>query len=441
MAYQRGKNNISALRFYYVGSIILTLLLFGIVALFFYSSILILGVLFFIGLVGSIGVVFSLKSLSNQQDEFLRDLGQASRIVSDIDMAVVGYGTDFKINLWNPSAENLFNIKEKDILGVAITPASISDPRFKILVQTIYPSLAPSVVKKTDPGTYPQIININFSDPELDLTTVTDRLVDEAGNVVAFVKIIRNRTREISLLRSKSDFITVAAHQLRTPITAVHWTFETLRSSPSINPSDKELIDNGMEVSIKLVKIVNDLLDASKIESGKFGYEFSSIDIVSFIDDILKGAATLAKQFSVSLYFDRPKEPIIIPTDPQKLSMAVTNLIDNAIKYNVKNGQVTVKIEPYPGKPYVQLSIKDTGIGIPEEDVKKLFTKFYRGSNVVKEQTDGSGLGLFITKNIITRHGGNIAIESILGRGTTFYIVLPTDMNLIPPREISSEDL
>jgi two-component system phosphate regulon sensor histidine kinase PhoR len=131
----------------------------------------------------------------------------------------------------------------------------------------------------------------------------------------------------------------------------------------------------------------------------------------------------------------------MIHADTQKLGMALSNLLDNAIKYNIKNGQVIVKVEPYPNKPYIQIVIKDTGIGIPPEGIKKLFTRFYRGENVVKEQTDGSGLGLFITKNIILRHGGNISVESTLGRGTSFYIVLPTDPSLIPPKEVMGGEI
>jgi len=282
-------------------------------------------------------------------------------------------------------------------------------------------------------------MDISFLEPNLELSVSTDKIFDKSGELIGFIKIIKNRTREVELLRSKSEFITVAAHQLRTPLTAVHWIFETFNKSDSIKGPDKELVSNGLTASVKLLKIVNDLLDVSKIEAGKFGYNFTQIDMGMFMDDLLENANILAKKFSVMLYFDRPKAPVIIHGDPQKLGIAFSNLIDNAIKYNVENGQVIVKIEPYPNKPYIQISIKDTGIGITKEGLDKLFTKFFRGENVVKEQTEGSGLGLYITKNIILRHGGDISADSALGRGTTFYVVLPTDPALIPPKEISAE--
>ena len=350
--------------------------------------------------------------------------------------AVLTYDNNFRITGFNRVSETLFNIKKEDIVGKIISPALIGDERYSVITQVIFPSLSPSVVKKSDPGEYPQVADIDFMEPELHLTTRTERILKNEIPV-GFIKSIENRTREVELIHSKSEFITVAAHQLRTPLTAVHWTFETLEKS--VTGPDKELIDNGLEVSVKLLKIVSDLLDASKIESGKFGYEFKEIDTVAFIDDILRNANLLAKQFGVAVYFDRPSEPVKITADPNKLGLALSNIIDNGIKYNVKNGNVTVKIEKMADKPFVTLTIKDTGIGIPKNDLKKLFSKFYRGENVVKEQTDGTGLGLYIAKNIIVRHGGTITADSVIGRGSIFTVTLPTDASLIPPSETTIE--
>jgi signal transduction histidine kinase len=365
---------------------------------------------------------------------------QFQKLAGNVNDAVIAYNQDFKIIEWNRVAEEIFGLTRKEVLGEIISPEKMSDSSFKTLVQVIFPSLAPSVIKRSAPGEYPQIVDISFSGPSLELTVSTDRILDKRGSSIGFFKVIKNRTREVELLRSKSEFITVAAHQLRTPLTAVHWTFEILSKNQSMAPEDKELLDNGLAASNKVLRIVNDLLDVSKIESGRFGYSFKEVDIVAFMDDLLRNANLLAKKFGVSLYFDRPKDPIIIPADSQKLGIAFSNLLDNAIKYNVKNGEVVVKIEPYPNRPYIQISIKDTGIGISKETLSnKLFSKFFREEGAVKEETDGTGLGLYITKNVILRHGGNISAESTLGRGSVFYIVLPTDQTLIPPKEVAIE--
>ncbi len=382
-------------------------------------------------------IIWRVKKSIKETEALIKVASAGTDKLADISSdAVLTYDNNFRVTGFNKVSETLFNLKKEDIVGKIISPALIGDEKFSVITQVIFPSLSPSVIKRSDPGEYPQVTDIDFMEPELHLTTRTERIVKDS-TPVGFVKSIENRTREIELIHSKSEFITVAAHQLRTPLTAVHWTFETLEKS--ITGPDKELIDNGLEVSVNLLKIVTDLLDASKIESGKFGYDFKETDLVSFIDGLLKNANLLAKKFEVSVYFDKPSEPINISIDPNKLGLALSNIIDNGIKYNVKNGNITVKLEKMTDKPFIVLTIKDTGIGVPKNDLKRLFTKFYRGENVVKEQTDGTGLGLYISRNIIVRHGGTIAVDSTLGRGTIFTITLPTDSSLIPPSEMTIE--
>jgi len=116
--------------------------------------------------------------------------------------------------------------------------------------------------------------------------------------------------------------------------------------------------------------------------------------------------------------------------------MVLFNILDNALRYNIQNGEVVVAVERLSGQPFVQVSVKDTGVGIPAGEMKKLFGKFFRAENVVKMVPEGSGLGLNIAKNIIKRHGGQIWAESEIGRGSTFYFTIPTDPSLIPPKEV-----
>jgi signal transduction histidine kinase len=127
--------------------------------------------------------------------------------------------------------------------------------------------------------------------------------------------------------------------------------------------------------------------------------------------------------------------------DPKQLSLVAANLLENAIRYNTENGEVTVKIDKVQDKPFVVISVKDTGIGVPPDAVGKLFTKFYRADNAVKSQTEGSGLGLYIARGIVLAHGGQIWAESELNRGTTISFTLPTDPALVPRHEASSENL
>ena len=163
----------------------------------------------------------------------------------------------------------------------------------------------------------------------------------------------------------------------------------------------------------------------SKIEEGKFDYTFEDTNLIEFIQTVLNNFKPIAEQYGVNIYFQKPEKPIQVQLDPQKMSIALSNLIDNAIKYNSENGKVTISVEKIEKEPYLKIKIEDTGVGIPPQEINKLFKKFYRGSNVIQLQPDGSGLGLYVTKNIIQRHGGQIGVESVIDRGSTFYFTLP----------------
>jgi two-component system sensor histidine kinase VicK len=358
-------------------------------------------------------------------------------IVSGLSDAIISYDNNFKLTIINAAAEKLLSLKKEDIVGQYFGPERAKEGKFRILAQILFPSLAPLVIKRSDGDSYPQVFDITFDNPEMNLTVTTIKMLFANNETNGFIKIIHNRTREVELYKSKSEFITVAAHQLRTPLSGINWTFEALSKITTLSPGDKELVQNGALATANTLKIVNDLLDVSKIEEGRFGYNMENMDLVSFLSDILANANLTAKEYGVNLYFDKGTNPsIMVKIDPTKLGIALSNIVDNAIKYNIKNGSITVKLEKLQDKPYAQISVIDTGIGIPASDVGKLFKKFFRAENAVRVRTDGTGLGLYITKNIINRHGGNIWLESELGRGTTVYITLPTDPTLVPPREV-----
>lgn len=361
---------------------------------------------------------------------------QVQSILAHLNIGVVAYNNEFTVLIFNPAAQEIFELAENDVVGIKLSAAMASDPKLKVLAQVVFSSLAPTVIKRSEPGAYPQIIDVSFDEPKLDLRVVTDKIINEKGIATGFVKLITDRTREIELLKSKTEFITVAAHQLRTPLTAINWALESLESS-QLDPQQKELADTGFMAVKKMLKTVNDLLDVSKIEEGKFDYQFEEVNIVSFLEDFLSQTNALAKQYGIKLYFSRPKEQTIpVFIDQQKVGMVVSNLLDNAVKYNVENGEVTVSVEKEPNEPFVKILVKDTGIGIPPNQLDKLFSKFFRADNVVKFAPDGTGMGLYIVKNIITRHGGRIWVESELNRGTTFYFTLPTTKDAVPKKEL-----
>jgi len=385
-----------------------------------------------------LNAILTIRETRRVKKHFDKTVGSArlESIVINLEDAVIAYDNNFTILVFNGAAEKMFGITKDEILGKTIGPDKVNNPSLALLVQTLFPSLAPAVVSRSEPNVFPQVADVSFVNPEREFRISTDKLMGDGGVLLGFVKVIRERTREAQLIKSKSDFVSIAAHQLRSPLTAINWTLESLSKNQQLNEEGKTLIQSGLLATGSLLKIVNDLLGITEIEEGKFGYKYEEIDLIKFIDSILANAQIVAKEHELELYFDKGGfSELKLQADPTRLGLAISNLIDNAMKYNSKKGSVVVGLKPVKDKPYVQVSVRDTGVGIAPADMEKLFQKFFRAPSARKVQADGSGLGLYITKNIVQQHGGNIWVESTLGRGTTFFFTLPTNPNLTPKAE------
>ncbi len=312
-----------------------------------------------------------------------------------------------------------------------------SDAKFSLLTRIIFPSLAP-VVLEQQLDSYPQRVKVKIFEPnELTLEIITTKVMDEKGKIYGFLKIIHNLTREENLRKTQSDFIAIAAHQLRTPLSGLNWILEVLSQEETgpLNKDQKELLEKAKEAINEGIDTVEDLLNTVQIEEGKFGFQFSLNNLEEIIETTLIKFEPLAKKNNIKLIFYRlkpPLNPIVI--DPLRIKLVLEILIDNAVKYNNLNGEVRVKLELLKDKPFVMVSIEDTGMGISDEEKDKIFSKFFRSQRAVKKETMGSGLGLYLTKNIIERHGGQIWFKSEENRGTTFYFTLPLDPAYIPPQ-------
>lgn len=382
-------------------------------------------------------VFMSSLRLARSNLEVKVERNELSSIINNLRDGIIAYDTDFRIMVFNRAAEIIFGIGTDKILGKIYSPDTAKSSSSLLLAQAMFPSLAPVAIARSEPNSAVTVTDLSFEDPKLELRVSTAKIVDPAGKLLGFLKIVNNRTREVEMMRSKSEFITIAAHQLRTPLSSIGWTFEVLEKEETLSAAGREFVQNGGKAATAVLKIVNDLLDVSKIEEGKFGYEFQSVDIIAFLKGILDEASFFAGKYNVSIYFEKPSdEPLMLSIDPSKFSLVINSLIDNAIKYNVKNGKVTVKLEKLTDVPYVQISVSDTGLGIPHDDLEKLFRKFFRADNALKVETVGSGLGLYIARNVILRHGGKISVDSELNRGTTVQFTLPTDPGLIPNQEM-----
>lgn len=352
---------------------------------------------------------------------------ELSSLIDYLPDGVIVYDTSYKVLNFNKAAQNLFKLAPEEIVGRAMDPGFSKNAHLRVFIQTLFPSLAPGMTQISGTDVWPQIVDLTTDEPVLELRTTLIRLVNEQGTAVGFVRLVKDRTREKALLAEKADFINVAAHQLRTPLTAMGWAMESLTALTEDSSSEiKEIVLQGSDIAQRALKITNDLLDVAKIEEGKFGFSFQKIDLAPLLQNLVSASTSVASHYSVSIYLEPVTDaPIWISADPAKLSSVVLNLLDNAIKYNVKNGKVVVAATRLLDSPFVKVTVEDTGIGIPPEDTKGMFSKLHRASNAAATEPNGSGLGLYIAKNIIEKHGGQVGFDSTLNRGSVFWFTLP----------------
>lgn len=248
---------------------------------------------------------------------------------------------------------------------------------------------------------------------------------DEIGKFGEVFNLMVSNLRELD--RLKSEFISVAAHQLRTPLSAVKWAVKMVMDGDAgpITEEQKNMLDQGYKSNERMVVLINDLLDVSRIEAGKFEYEFIDGQVEDLVDTTVQEFKQIIKHKSINLKYHKPDNSLPkVKMDSLKLKMVIENLIDNAVKYTAPGGNVDIVFKYY--RNIIETVVSDSGVGIPKDQFPQLFSKFFRAKNVVKMQTDGTGLGLFIVKKIVEKHGGIIWAESEEGKGTSMHFTLPT---------------
>ncbi len=236
--------------------------------------------------------------------------------------------------------------------------------------------------------------------------------------------IIRGVEEVARANKMKSEFVSIASHQLRTPLSAIQWETELLLGKYKDGLNNKH-IDNIKTISIlsnRMTKLVNDLLDVARIEQGRMILKKQEIDVNKITKRAIDDFFLSAKAHNVQIVFSPGKIPNIWG-DESRVKLVIENLLDNAIKYISDHGKINISTGIQGG--FVVFSIRDNGVGIPEDQQERIFNKFFRSNNAVKYQTEGTGLGLYIAKNIIEQLKGRIWFSSEEGVGTIFHFSLP----------------
>ncbi len=225
--------------------------------------------------------------------------------------------------------------------------------------------------------------------------------------------------------KSTSELILMAAHQLKTPLSGLKWVFKMFLEGDmgKLLPSQKNLLARGHEITESMIILVNDLLDIARLERGRPAHNFQKHNFSVLVKSVISSLAPDIKKKNIKIETKLLGKEIWLLCDSSTMKMAITNLVENAIKYSPERGKVIVSAAKKGN--VLEFCVEDSGIGIPVSQQKKLFTKFLRGDNAVRMQIAGSGLGLYITKEIIKSHKGKIWFKSEEGKGSRFCFSMP----------------
>src|SRR5258706_5707189 len=247
-------------------------------------------------------------------------------------------------------------------------------------------------------------------------------LREDSGKIVGRLLAYHDISLEKTIDRMKSEFIAVASHELRTPMTSIKGSVDLILSGMAgeISTDTQELLEIAQNGCNRLIRLINDILDLSKIEAGQLKLDLVRMDLSEAVERAIRGVKALAGQSGVKLKMDRSDELFMVEMDKDRMEQVITNLLSNAIKFSPTNGEVRVEMGIIDG--WVQCTVIDHGRGIPEADLHRVFGKF---EQVAETRKQGTGLGLAICLALVHEHAGKLWVESRLNEGSRFIVRLP----------------
>ncbi len=337
-----------------------------------------------------------------------------------------------KILLMNPAASSMLRRNPKEVVGRdLIETVQAADINGQIIPKENRPLLT---VLRTGQSFTNHAANYYVrSDNTKFPAAITTSPIIFNTEIIGAIITFRDITHEKEVDRMKTEFISLASHQLRTPLSAIRWFLEMLLSGDAgkLNEEQIKFLKNINDSTIRMIALVNDLLNISRIESGRIIVDPKPTHLGELLNGILQEVKlkyqAKKQKVIVSYHPDLPK----INIDPNLIRAVYLNLINNAIKYTPEEGEITIIISKKAGEIITQIS--DSGCGIPKGEQHRVFQKFFRGSNVARRVLDGTGLGLYLAKAIIKSSSGKLWFESEENKGTTFWFTLPIS-GILPRR-------
>jgi PAS domain S-box-containing protein len=358
-------------------------------------------------------------------------------LISSIAEGVIVIDHESRIQVFNPAAATTSGWSESDARGIDYRSVlKLVDAKGQPLSEDINP--INQVFNKAQTVVDNNMRLLTRNNKAIDLSFVASPITRADGGISAVVAVFRDITTEKDQERQRAEFISTASHEMRTPVAAIEG-YLALAMNDAVSKVDSKArgyLEKAHESTQHLGKLFQDLLTAAKSEDGRLQFNPEVVEVGSLIDKLAEDARFTAEKKGLIMEYDfagGPDSPevagaqVVRPlyfahVDPERLREVVTNLFDNAVKYTPE-GKVIIRLTGDDDNTLI--SVSDTGLGIPQEDISHLFQKFYRVDNTETRQIGGTGLGLFISRKIVEKLGGKIWVESQLGQGSTFFVSLP----------------
>jgi PAS domain S-box-containing protein len=377
------------------------------------------------------------EDLQQERNMAVSNDQKSSAILASIGDAVFAVDRQERITLFNPAAVHISGFSEEEAFGKqydTVLNFAFEDDHRKndSFIRRAFDGHVTSMKNRT--------ILLRKDGKEVAVADSAAPIRDAKGKIQGVIVVFRDVSKEKVLDKAKTEFVSLASHQLRTPLSAINWYSEMLLNGDAgkINKDQHEYLQEIYEGNKRMVELVDSLLNVSRLEVGKLKNDPQPTSLIELADSLEREmeTSTRAKQMTINNQIEK-KLPIV-SADPKLLRMILQNLLSNAVKYTADRGDVTLTMRTATDKDlagrlhsghYVFLSVADTGYGIPQVQQDKIFQKLFRADNVRKLDVEGTGLGLYIVKEVAEKLGGTIWFESIESIGTTFYVLIPVKTN------------
>lgn len=365
------------------------------------------------------GVVVTFVNITERKNAEL-ELRQSEanlRLLMDSisDYAIITFNTDLIITGWNKGAQKIFGYANEEILGKSIealfTPEDIESGKFAGEIKKLHDT------GKADDERW----HLRKDGTRFFASGIVNKMNEGKKG---YVKIARDTTASKLIEQQKDEFIGVASHELKTPVTSIKGYVEVLQEIFSDN-SDKQTAGLMTKLNVqvdRLAKLITDLLDTTRLSEGHLLFDKEDIDVNALIEECKESFQGITGNHKIVLKLQNVPR---LRGDRERIQQVLTNLISNAIKYSPKGGDIVVSSDSKNNS--LIIAVEDNGIGISDDSQKMLFQRFYRSTNPMISTFPGLGLGLYITSEIVKRHGGSITVESKEGKGSKFIVTLPLD--------------